>query len=137
MGYCSAETSDQSRADLVRSRTGWVVWGIPGALFLVGIAWDLARAWLWVPSLTIAGLACVANAFRCGRLHCFVTGPVLLLGALATLASAAGMVAIDWRAVLAAVAAGMAVGHGLEWAAGPYAGSQQIRQRAAADRSRR
>jgi hypothetical protein len=85
------------RTDLVGSRLGWLVWGLPGALVVIGIAWGAARAWLWGPSLSIAGSACVANASRCGRLHCFVTGPVFLLGAFATLLDGAGVVAIDWR----------------------------------------
>jgi len=29
------------------------------------------------------GVGCVINAARCGRLHCYFTGPMFLLGALA------------------------------------------------------
>jgi len=28
------------------------------------------------------GGACLVNAVRCGRLHCYVTGPFFLLGAI-------------------------------------------------------
>ena len=35
-----------------------------------------ARGSVWVPSLGVAGAACFANAARCGRRHCFVTGPL-------------------------------------------------------------
>ncbi len=110
--------------DLVGSRLGWLVWGLPSALFLVGIALGAARPWLWIPSLAVAGSACVANASRCGRLHCFVTGPLFLLGALATLLDASGLVMIDWRWILVAVAVGTAAGYGLEWVRGKYAGAQ-------------
>jgi hypothetical protein len=108
--------------DMVTSRLGWLVWGPPGALFLVGIAWDAARAWLWIPALIVAGGACIANASRCGRLHCFVTGPLFLLGALATVASATGIMAIDWRWILGMVIGGTAIGYGLEWLRGKYVG---------------
>jgi hypothetical protein len=30
------------------------------------------------------GLACVVNALRCGRIHCYLTGPFFLLMAVAT-----------------------------------------------------
>jgi hypothetical protein len=109
--------------DLVGSRFGWLVWGVPSALFLGGIAWGGARAWLWVPSLAVAGVACVANAARCGRLHCFVTGPTFLLAALVTVFVAAGVIDIDWRWILATVVAGTAAGYGLEWGRGKYIGA--------------
>lgn len=102
------------------SRLGWLVWGLPSALVVIGIAWG-ARAWLWGPSLAIAGSACVANASHCDRLHCLVTGPVFLLGAFATLLDGAGVVAIDWRWILVSVIAGLAAGYGLEWKRGKYA----------------
>jgi hypothetical protein len=31
------------------------------------------------------GAACMVNAFRCGRVHCYLTGPFFLLMALVTL----------------------------------------------------
>jgi hypothetical protein len=96
---------------------------LPSALFLIGIACSSARAWLWIPSLAVAGSACLANASRCGRLHCFVTGPLFLLGGLAALLDAAGVVAIDWRWILAAIIAGTAAGYGLEWMRGKYSGA--------------
>jgi hypothetical protein len=36
-------------------------------------AWAMAFAWM--------GAACLLNARRCGRLHCYFSGPILLLGA--------------------------------------------------------
>mgnify|MGYP001576176147 CR=1 FL=1 len=83
--------------DLVASRVGWLLWGIPAVLLTVGSVWAVSRAWLWIPAFAVAGAACLANAARCGRLHCFLTGPLFLLGALATLLDGLGVVAIDWR----------------------------------------
>lgn len=115
--------------DLVASRLGWFVWGGPTVLFAVGVAWDGARAWLWVPSFVVAGAACLANASRCGRLHCFVTGPLFLVAAIATLLDAAGIVAVDWRWVLVTVIGGTALGYGIEWLRGKYVGGATAPER--------
>ncbi len=48
----------------------------------------IAGAFLWM------GLACVMNAARCGRLHCFISGPVFLAGATATLLTGFDVVTI-------------------------------------------
>lgn len=37
---------------------------------------------LWIPALLVMAAACIGNAARCGRRHCYVTGPVYLLAAL-------------------------------------------------------
>jgi hypothetical protein len=116
--------------DLVGSRLGWIVWGVPSVLFVVGIAWDAARTWLWIPSFVVAGSACLANASRCGRLHCFLTGPLFLLAAIATGADVAGILTIDWRFTLMAVIGGTAIGYGIEWLRGRY-----VRGATAAERS--
>lgn len=114
---CQAE---RNATDLVGSPLGWVLWGLPIVLFVGGIAWTEARAWLWVPCLLVAGTACLANASRWGRLHCFVTGPRFLLGAVATLVDASGVMAIDWRWILATVIGRTASGYGIEWLRGRY-----------------
>ena len=83
-------------ADRVNDRTDWASigggqlagWGLPaiamiaaGALELEAVVWPLALAWM--------GAACLANARRCGRMHCFFTGPFFL--AMAALAVAVGL----------------------------------------------
>lgn len=42
---------------------------------VVACAWMIALAWM--------GIGCLLNALRCHRLHCFISAPILLLGALA------------------------------------------------------
>jgi hypothetical protein len=106
--------------DLLGRRLRWLVWGLPSVLFVAGIAWDSARVWLWVPALVVAGSACLANASRCGRLHCFITGPLFLLAAVATLTDAASVIAIDWRWIVVMVIGGLAIGYGFEWLRGKY-----------------
>ena len=63
-------------------------WGLPvvamiaaGGLELEAVVWPAALAWM--------GGACLANARRCGRMHCFFTGPFFL--AMAALALAVGL----------------------------------------------
>jgi len=58
-----------------------LVWRLPAGLLLFGLFWSEVRAWLWTPALVVAGLACLVNAARCRRLHCYFTGPLYLLGA--------------------------------------------------------
>jgi predicted small integral membrane protein len=68
-------------SDLADSEIAWLVWRFPAVLLLAGIFWHAARVWLWTPALVVAGVACVFNAARCGRRHCYFTGPLYLLGA--------------------------------------------------------
>ena len=74
-----------SKNDLTRGKIGLLLWGLPVVLLSLGLFWSEVRVWLWAPALVVAGVACLANAFRCGRLHCYFTGPLFLLGAAATL----------------------------------------------------
>ena len=110
--------------DLVRGRRSFLVlWGVPLTLVALGLVWSDARAWLWGPAMTLAGLACLANAARCGRLHCFLTGPLFLLGAAATLAAHLGIVSLASSWILAAMIAGTALGYAAEWIRGTYVGT--------------
>ena len=83
-------------ADRVNDHTDWastrrgqlVGWALPAAGMVMGgvlhveaVVWPLALAWM--------GAACLANARRCGRVHCFFTGPFFL--AMAALALAVGL----------------------------------------------
>ena len=55
----------------------------------------LSRGWrtgIWTAALTVMGAACIANATRCGRIHCYVTGPFFLLAALGTLLYGLGVI---------------------------------------------
>jgi len=71
--------------DFLRSWPATVVlWRIPEAAFLLAFFVPTSiRSWMWAVSLTWCGLSCLANARRCGRRHCYLTGPFFLLGALA------------------------------------------------------
>ena len=46
---------------------------------------DRWRAGVWALSLGIMAAGCLINALRCGRMHCYFTGPFLILMGLASL----------------------------------------------------
>lgn len=66
--------------------TATLLWGIPHVVFLIGIFTNpMLRTILWSSALSAAGIACIINAFRCGRIHCYFTGPFYLLMAVLSL----------------------------------------------------
>lgn len=80
--------SNGAQHDLSKKRASFMFgWGIP-ILVLVSVnfleAYVSARpiilmmsgAYIWM------GAGCIINAMRCGRLHCYVSGPTMLIGGL-------------------------------------------------------
>jgi len=68
------------------SRAFAVAWGLPGVILIIGIFQDpFTRTMMWTGALLWQGIACLANATRCGRTHCYFTGPFFLLFALVTI----------------------------------------------------
>ncbi|WP_291736745.1 hypothetical protein [Leisingera sp. F5] len=51
-----------------------------------------AKTWVWAGALVWMGAACLWNARRCGRRHCFWTGPYFLVMALVVLTHGYGVV---------------------------------------------
>ncbi len=78
--------------DLLNSKTACLLWGLPIGLIVAGNAWIPGRIGLWIAAFLIAGLGCLANAARCGRTHCYLTGPLYLGAALFVALSALGVV---------------------------------------------
>jgi len=75
-----------------------LVWRAPLLLLAIGaFTGSAARTALWTTALTVMGCACVVNAARCGRRHCYFTGPVFLLGALASLTYGVGVLPLGAR----------------------------------------
>lgn len=94
------------------------VWGGPVLAGLIAsfaapsIAW---AAGAWALALAWMGAACLVNARRCGRLHCFFSGPILLVGALLAALVALGL--LDANAIgLGAIVTGALVLFGLTYA---------------------
>jgi hypothetical protein len=101
-------------ADWSSNRRSYVLaWGLPTALLIVGILVPAPiRTVVWAGSLVWMGMACVANAARCGRTHCYLTGPFFLAMAAVTVAHGTGMISLGsqaWLRIGAAVALGTVV----------------------------
>ncbi len=66
---------------------GAVFW-FPAVVLITSGFLDISQAWrtvVWVVALTAMGVACVVNAIRCGRVHCYATGPFFLIMAVVSL----------------------------------------------------
>jgi hypothetical protein len=113
-------TGDGARRDLVRSRAALLLWCVPTALVLIGALSTTMRSWLWIPSLLVMGVACLMNAARCGRFHCHRTGPLFLLGALATALDVLDVFLIGWKWILVGLALGTALAFAWERVRGAY-----------------
>ena len=110
--------------DLVSGRSFWFLWGLPMCAIALGVfvggGGGLARALLWTPAFAVMGGACVANAARCGRLHCFITAPVFLMAAVASLLVGTGVLGIGWAWIGFGALAGTVVAYVPEWIRGKY-----------------
>lgn len=77
----------QRDRDFVRKPLSFVyLWGIPIViLFSVNVVqhyWPATIVLLMmISSYAWMGAGCILNAARCGRLHCYFTGPIFLTGA--------------------------------------------------------
>lgn len=78
--------------DLAGQKAAWLLWYLPIALLVVGLNWERGRVWLWIPAFVVMGVGCLVNAARCGRLHCYLTGPLFILAAVFVALSAFGVV---------------------------------------------
>lgn len=74
-------TSTNRNDDLVGSfRTYSVLWGLPVVAMVAAIFLPHpAKTLIWTAALIWMSAACMVNARRCGRTHCFYTGPFFLL----------------------------------------------------------
>ena len=88
-------TTVKSRDLLSRPWTSVALFWFPAIAIAVTANSDFPAAWrtvVWTAALTILATACTANAVRCGRVHCYITGPFFLLMAVATLLYGVGIV---------------------------------------------
>lgn len=75
----------------------------------IGNGWKTA---VWTAALAIMGVACLANAVHCGRVHCYATGPFFLLVALASFLYGAGLLRLGakgWNLIALTILVGAIV----------------------------
>jgi hypothetical protein len=111
MGGEASGTPDQG--DWFRGVRGWLVWGIPIAILVISPSLGTRYlVILWPTLLAFMGVACLLNARRCGRTHCYVTGPFFLLLAGAALLYGIGVLPLGangWYTLCDAVVIGAIV----------------------------
>ena len=85
-----------SRKDWTRQPLTIVLWwGLPLAIGMLANLPHLpqrADAGVWAAVLAWMAAGCLLNARRCHRVHCFISGPVLMLGAVFAALAASGAV---------------------------------------------
>lgn len=119
--------------DFARRSIAWLLWGVPAAVVVLGsFVTPVPRMLLWTPAFLIGGIACVMNAARCGRVHCYITGPLYLLAALATVLAGTDLVPLRWSWIGCAVIGGTVVAYVPEWIRGKYVVPTVARSRAQA-----
>jgi hypothetical protein len=83
-----------SRDILASSWPSFLVFWLPAIAIVVVANSGFSSIWrtiVWPATLAIMGTACIGNALRCGRLHCYFTGPFFLAMALFTLLFGLGL----------------------------------------------
>jgi len=82
---------------LSRPSRAFVLFWLPAiAILIAGGSW-VSNGWrtaVWGSALAVIGIACVVNALRCGRVHCYITGPFFLLMAIISLLYGLGLMAL-------------------------------------------
>jgi hypothetical protein len=121
-------SSTRRNADWTRGIRGCLTWGIPIAILLISPAINTRYlVILWPVLLTFMGVACLLNARRCKRTHCYVTGPFFLLLAGIALLYGVGMLPLGAHG-WSTLALGLVIGSvtlccGSEWIFGRYRSS--------------
>jgi hypothetical protein len=80
--------TSNSRDILSTPWLSFALFWLPGIAIVVTARPGFSSGWrtvVWVAALTTIGAACIANAVRCRRVHCYITGPFFLVMAVLTL----------------------------------------------------
>jgi hypothetical protein len=105
-----------------------LLWRLPPLVIVVTAFIDIGstfRAVAWAGSLLVMSGGCFANAARCGRLHCYFTGPFFLF--MAAIALLHGFEVIPfgtsgwWWIGASAMLGALSLSYVPEWISGKYA----------------
>jgi len=90
----SNATTCKSR-DILSSRWRvFILYWLPAIAIVVAGVPAISSGWrtvVWTVALATMGVVCILNALRCGRVHCYLTGPFFLLMALIALSYGLGI----------------------------------------------
>lgn len=89
------------------SRPSWAFlwWWLPlllGAFASLEALAKTTTGLVWTTLFLWMGTGCALNAWRCHRLHCYVSAPVFLLGALSSALTATGILGVRVNNVVGA-----------------------------------
>lgn len=91
------QTAPRANDFLARPLSAAAWWGLPLAAGLatnvLPIA-ETARLFVWAAAFAWMGVGCTLNVRRCRRLHCYISAPVLFVGAVAATAAGLGLKAL-------------------------------------------
>ena len=90
----SNATTCKSRDILSSRKRVFILYWLPAIAIVVAGAPAISSGWrtvVWTVALATMAVACIVNALRCGRVHCYVTGPFFLLMALVALSYGLGI----------------------------------------------
>lgn len=91
----SNDTTNSVRPDIANNwRQVAILYWVPIAALIVTGFLDVGTAWrtgVWTAACLEMGVACLLNAYRCGRIHCYFTGPFFVAIAMVTLLSGLGV----------------------------------------------
>jgi hypothetical protein len=92
----SSDCARNESIDWVRQPAGLMFWwGLPIACGLSASFFSLPpaeAAFIWAAAFAWMGTGCLLNARRCGRLHCFISGPVFWFGAVTSTLVGTGVI---------------------------------------------
>lgn len=124
-------SSTRRDADWTRGIRGCLTWGIPAALLILSPVQYFVI--VWPTMLTFMAAACLLNARRCGRIHCYFTGPFLLVLAGVGLLYGLGVLPLGargWSTLsLALVIGSLVLIYVPEWILGRYRSSSNPSER--------
>jgi hypothetical protein len=106
--------------DLVQNRGFLAMWGLTIVLIMGQILWPESNLYLAPGLLGSWGVFCSVNAVRCGRMHCRITGPLCLLGAVTVMLMSRGVVPLSGDGFNAIFLVGIAAAFGVEAVFGKY-----------------
>lgn len=84
----SAAKTSKSRDILSSPKLAFGLWWLPPIAIVATASSGFSVAWrtiVWIIALGLMATGCIVNALRCGRVHCYFTGPFFLLMAIVTL----------------------------------------------------
>lgn len=92
-----------------------ILFCLPAVAMLATSGNRISPGWktaVWTCALTVIAVSCIFNAVRCGRIHCYITGPFFLVMAVVTLLYGVGFVSVGrngWAVIALTVLVGAAI----------------------------